>query len=574
MAMTTLDMPPPVNRVRLGSQTVAALELCRGRLLMCAVVFALAFVGVGLRLADLAVLHLGGEPGAARIVAAASPDRADIVDRNGTLLATSLATASLHADASLIGEPDAVVTRLLTVLPELNAERARAQLATDRRFVWLHRHLTPRQQYQVNRLGIPGLGFQHESRRYYPFGHLAAHVVGFTDRDGQGLAGIELSQNVRLRDDAAALRLSLDIRLQSILHEELSAATDEFRAQGGAGLIMDANSGEILAMVSLPDFNPYDAGRMSEEMRFNRNTLGVYEMGSTFKIFTTAMALDSGVATLQSGYDATHPIRVGRFTITDYHAEARWLSVPEIVRYSSNIGAVHMAMAVGTDRQQQYLRALGLLDRSPVELTEIGAPLIPDQWREINTMTISFGHGLSVSPVQLVSGVAAVVNGGVLYPATIVAREPDAAMDGRRAISSRTSDQMRRLLRMVVEEGTGRQADAAGYLVGGKTGTAEKSQGRGGYARNSLLSSFVAAFPMTNPDYVILAMLDEPQGNARTHGYATGGWVAAPVVRRVVERMAPMLGLPPVDHDDPEIREAMWLPLPPAESRVASFSMQ
>ena len=572
MAVTTVDVPPrAAHRVRLGNETTAALELGRSRLLMCAVIFALAFAGVSARLIDLALPDVGDGAGTWLGTVTAAPARADIVDRNGVLLATSLTTASLYADASLIDDPDAIIAQLRGVLPSLDPERARDQLATERRFVWLHRHLTPREHYRVNRLGIPGLGFQDERRRYYPYGHLTAHVVGFTDRDGQGLAGIERSQNNRLDSSADPVRLSLDVRVQAIVHQALINAIDEFQAIGGAGLVMDANTGEILAMVSLPDFNPYEAGEAPEEMRFNRTTLGVYEMGSTFKIFTTAMALDSGVTTLRSGYDATDPIRVGRFTINDFHAQARWLTVPEIVRYSSNIGAVHMAMAVGTERQQEYLRALGMLDRSPVELAEVGFPLVPERWREINTMTISFGHGLSVSPVQLISGITAMANGGTLYPATILAYEPGTVPAGRRVISAQTSEQIRRLLRMVVAEGTGRQADAAGYLVGGKTGTAEKTEGRG-YARNARLSSFVAAFPMTDPAYIVLAMLDEPQGNASTHGHATGGWVAAPVVGQVVERMAPMLGLPPIDHDAAEIREAMWLPPSPVEGRLASYS--
>jgi cell division protein FtsI (penicillin-binding protein 3) len=572
--MTALELiPPPARRVRVDDRRAEALEQGRGRLLMCAVVFALAFAGVAVRLADLAVLHLGGEPGSARAVAVAAPERADIVDRNGALLATSLTAASLYADAALVEDPDAVVARLRAVLPELDAGLARTRLATGRRFVWLHRHLTPEEQYAVNRLGIPGLGFQEETRRVYPFGHLAAHVVGYTDLDGSGLAGIELSRDDRLLNDAEPVRLSLDVRLQAILHEELASAIDEFRAAGGAGLIMDARTGEVLAMVSLPDFNPYRAGEMPEETLFNRTTLGVYEMGSTFKIFTAAMALDSGVTSLRGGFDATDPIRVAGHRIADYHAEARWLTVPEIVRYSSNIGAAHMAMAVGRERQQDYLRRFGLMRPSPVELPEVATPLVPGTWGESTIMTVSYGHGMAVSPIQLASGVAAAVNGGVLHPATVLARPADAPAAGRRAVSEATSERVRRLLRMVVEEGTGRQADAEGYLVGGKTGTAEKATD-GAYASNALLSSFVAAFPMTRPDYVILAMLDEPHGNESTHGFATGGWVAAPAVRRVVERMAPMLGIAPIDHDDPAVREAMALPLPPAESRVAAFSTQ
>jgi len=573
MSVTTYDrLPAASRRIRMPGRAGRALEVGRVRLLMTALMFALGFVAVAGRLVSVTLLQDEEGPSPARTAAVASDaSRAEIVDRNGVLLATSLPTPSLYADASRVPDAEAAIEQLSAILPDFNAARARLLLATDRRFVWLHRHLTPRQQDRINRLGIPGLAFQTEDRRFHPLGNLAAHVVGFTDVDGRGLAGIERSFDETL-NAGEPVRLSLDIRVQEVMRAELQAAIEEFSAIGGAGLIMNANTGEILAMVSLPDFHPYAAGSVPEETRFNRTTLGVYEMGSTFKIFTTAMALDTGIANVRTPFDATRPIRVGRFAISDYHAQARWLSVAEVFRYSSNIGAVQMALAVGTPRQQDYLRRLGLLDPAPVELPEVGTPLVPSPWREINTMTISFGHGLSVSPVQLVTAVGAVVNGGVLHRPTLL--HSDEAPAGERVLSPQTSDTMRRLLRLVVAEGTGRNADAAGYLVGGKTGTAEKTQGRG-YNRRALLSSFVAAFPMHRPEYVVLAMLDEPQGTAQTYGYATGGWVAAPVIRRVVERIGPMLGVAPVDAGAEEIREAMRLDLgQDADTRTASFTRQ
>jgi cell division protein FtsI (penicillin-binding protein 3) len=293
-------------------------------------------------------------------------------------------------------------------------------------------------------------------------------------------------------------------------------------------------------------------------------------MGSTFKIFNTAMALDAGTATMRSGYDATSPIRVARFTINDYHAKRRWLSVPEIFKYSSNIGSVKMAMDVGTEGQRAFMAKLGMLRETAIELPEKGRPMVPSPWRPINTMTIAFGHGLSVSPAHVVAGVAAMVNGGIRRPVTLLAS--DVPSPGERIISERTSHEMRRLMRLVVEDGTGSKADATGYIVGGKTGTAEKAGGRGGYKRKSLMSSFVAAFPMHDPRYVVLVMVDEPKGQKETYGYATGGWVAAPAISRIIARSAPLLGVAPVDPESPEIRRDLVIEVPvEGGKRLASF---
>lgn len=539
--------------VRIEGMGKRALETGRNRLVVTGTVFALAFLGVGGRLVGLTV-DGGAEidrlaakvPERAAVTAprAAGIQRADIVDRNGVLLATSLPTARLYADPSDVLDPQSAADRLATVLPQLDRDELVAKMAGPGRFVWLSRSLTPRQQYEVNRLGIPGIGFRRGERRVYPQGRLASHVLGLTDIDGVGIAGAERQFEPLLRDAGQPLRLSLDLRVQAAATEELAAAVTEFEALGGAAVVMDVRTSELLAMVSLPDFDPNVPTGTTGVAGFNRATKGVYEMGSTFKLFTTAMALDSGVVDLGARYDATKPLRVARFTINDYHAENRWLTVPEILVHSSNIGSARMALDVGTDVQQRYLSALGLLDTPTVELPEVARPLTPATWRDINTMTIGFGHGIAVSPLQMVSAVASLVNGGVLRPATIVRRDPGDVPEGDRVIDARVSEQMRALMRLVVAEGTGSQADVPGYLVGGKTGTAEK-QGAGGYMRRALISSFVGTFPVSDPRYVVLALVDEPHGNKRTFGYATGGWTAAPVVGRLIARMAPMVGLPP-----------------------------
>ncbi len=538
--------PDRVARIFVDGSTAQVLETGRTRLLVAGMVFALAFLVIAWRLVDIAAFSVGVEPrlAATPIAPAVETGRADIVDRNGVVLATSLPTASLYANPRQVRDPAGAAARLARTLPELSQTEILAKLSTERSFIWLKRNLTPRQQHRVNRLGIPGLYFEREQRRFYPHGSLTAHSVGFTDVDNKGLAGVERSFDEVLRGRSEPLALSLDLRVQHVLAQELKAAMVEFAAIGATGLVTDATSGEVLAMVSLPEFDPDRPGAAVAESRFNRASLGLYEMGSVFKIFTTAMALEEGVVTLEGGYDASRPIRVARFTITDFHAKNRWLSVPEIFMYSSNIGAARMALDAGTAAQQAFLGRLGLTRPASIELAEVGRPLVPSPWREINTMTIAYGHGLAVSPVHMTSAVAAVVNGGEFLPATLIKRGAGERPAGRRIMSRDTSLKMRRLMRLVVRRGTGRQADAQGYMVGGKTGTADKLIG-GRYARDTRIASFVGAFPMNEPRYVVFAMIDEPKGNERTHGYATGGWVAAPVVRRVVERIGPILGVEP-----------------------------
>ncbi|MSP48908.1 MAG: penicillin-binding protein 2 [Alphaproteobacteria bacterium] len=569
--------PPPSRAVRLEGAAKQVLESSRGRLTLTAGVFAIAFAVVGMRLVDLATSKPAMEAREfelprANDSAGYAADRADIVDRSGALVATSVPTASLYADPRDILDPHEAATKLATILPEIKSADLAARLSVEgRSFVWIRRNLTPRQQYEINRLGIPGFYFQREDKRIYPHGSLMAHAVGFADVDGKGLGGVEQAVESKIKGGREPIQLSIDIRLQHIVRQELQTAIGEFNAIGGSSLIMDARTGEILSMVSLPDFDPNAPGAAPADNRFNRNTLGVYEMGSTFKTFTIAMALDAGTATMRSSFDAREPIRISRFAINDDHAQKRWLTVPEVYKHSSNIGAAKIALEVGAEGQKSFMRKMGMLDPVQLELPELGKPRYPRDWRPINVITIAFGHGLSVTPIHLASGVATVVNGGVLHPPTLLKRKEGEPAPGRQVLKASTSDGMRRLMRLVVEEGTGKKADAAGYWIGGKTGTAEKVS-RGGYKKSARLSSFIAAFPIYDPRYVVIVMVDEPKGTKKSFGFATGGWVAAPVVRRIVQRMGPLVGLPPTE-ETPEIRRLLMVDSQPQtkeEKRVAA----
>jgi len=544
--------------VRLDGAAKKALETGRNRLLIGLVLFGLAFFAIIGRLADVSLIQDVSEPRLAdQAPVPPVAERADIVDRNGVVLATSLATFSLFANPTQVQDADEAAKELAGVLPDLSVSELKAKLATDKTFVWLQRNLTPRQQFDVTRLGIPGLYFQAEEKRVYPLGSLVSHVVGFTDLDNKGIAGIEDSFDDVLAGGRHPVQLSLDVRIQQILREELTRGIADFNGIGGAGIVLNARTSEILAMVSLPDFDPNQIGAASPEQRFNRATLGIYEMGSTFKVFNTAMALDSGRIRLSDRFDV-HPISIGRYTIHDFEPMNHPLSVPEIFMLSSNIGAARMAMEMGTDSQRSFLAKVGMLRPVNVELPELGRPLYPADWKPINTMTIAFGHGIAVSPLHVVSGVAAMVNGGVMRPATLIKRNPDEVSDGQRVISAETSNLMRELFRLVVQAGTGKAAEAPGYLVGGKTGTAEKTLAKG-YSTNARLASFVGAFPISDPRYIVLVMVDEPKPNAHSYGFATGGWVAAPVVSRVVQRMAPLLGMAPMPNDSPEATKSELL---------------
>lgn len=529
-----------------------ALQTGRHRLVVAGGLAVLLLVMVGARLVELGVNAAGLEP---TVATAPTPttvgSRADIVDRHGELLATNIATHSLFADPRKVIDPAETAFRLTRVLPDLDEAELVRRMSSDRGFVWLARHLTPQQRAQIFALGLPGLDFRREERRFYPHGPLTAHVVGFTNIDGTGLAGIERQFDQELRQGGAPLRLSVDLRVQHQVRAELARAMAQYQAMGAMAIVLDTDTAEVVAMVSLPDYDPNFPADAHEDARFNRATQGIYEMGSTFKVLTTAMALEAGTVGITGGYDASRPLRVGGYNIQDYHAKNRWLSVPEILLHSSNIGAAKMALAVGIQGHKDFLDRLGLLRTTSLELPERTPPEIPDPWREISTVTISYGHGLAVAPVQLVNAIATVVNGGIHRPETLL-RRTDPESVGLPVVSAKVSEQLRVLLRAVVTDGTGRRADAPGYLVGGKTGTAEKP-GRGGYREKALLSSFVGVFPMNDPRYVVLVTLDEPQGTEETHGYATGGWVAAPSVGAIIRRTAPLLGVAATNENAPEV---------------------
>lgn len=552
-----------IRRVQADSTGKRIIEQGRLRLLCVLAFFTLSFIAIGIRLVEVSVvtpllernsgstsmLVAGAETEVQKspVLPGTGASRGDIVDRNGMLLATSLQTASLYANPKEIRQPAETAKKLASVL-DLPLKSVQRSLVKDTGFVWIKRNLTPREQDNVLHLGIPGLYFENEERRVYPQGRLLSHVLGYVGVDAQGLAGIEQYFNQRLRDpqkNAEPLELSIDMRVQHIVHEELEAGVKEFSALGATGLVYDISSGELLAMANLPDFDPHHPTQTRDEARFNRASLGSYEMGSTFKTFTVAMALDYGIVGMRDGYDASHPIKVSRYTISDSHPKNRWLSVPEIFAYSSNIGTVKMIMDVGTSRQKAFLQKLGLFSPVEVELPELSRPSYPSAWRDIHTMTIAYGHGMSVSPLHLVRGIASLIGDGTLARLTLLKNGNAGRAQGPVIVKNSTVTQLRRLLRLVVEEGTGSKADVPGYRVGGKTGTAEKVKA-GGYKMNSKMALFVSAFPIDSPRFLVLVMLDEPQPTKATFGYATGGWTAAPVAGKIISRLAPLYGVRPV----------------------------
>ena len=568
------------QRIRLDGVRKQALEQGQTRLLVIGVMCCLAFVVLGVRLVNLTHYGKGASPKWQAWEASKSKTnvvaRGEVHDRAGNILAITLPTKSLFLDPKEVRQAMTgaeAADRLLTVLPNLKRKTIIKKVKGSGRFSWVSRNLTPDQVWEVNRLGLPGFKFRNEERRVYPYGSTFSHVVGTTEINGRGISGAEREFENILGDEGNDIDLSIDLRVQAILYEELGKAQYTFQAKGSSGVVLDVNTGEILAMASLPDYDPNQPQQSQGMPGFNRATLGVYEMGSTFKLFTTAMALDSGTVNITDGYDATDPIKVARFTISDFHGKERWLSVPEILTYSSNIGTAKMALDLGAKQQKEYLDRFGLLKASEVELPEVGKPLFPKRWSEISTMTIAYGHGIAVSPLQVAAGVASLINGGIMHQPTIMKVTEQSIPRGRRVLKEETSTAMRALMRKVVRDGTGASADIKGYLVGGKTGTAEKQSG-GGYDKKSLISSFVGVFPMTNPRFVVLVVLDEPKGTKETYGYATGGWVASPAVGRVIKRLGPLFGIavdPSTVEDENKPDHPMYLPKGKKPGRTATL---
>jgi cell division protein FtsI (penicillin-binding protein 3) len=493
----------------------------KSRFLLAVGLFCSVYAVIGGR---LAMIGIAGDPtGAYQAGAQRGPiTRPDLLDRNGEVLATDIKMASLFAEPKRIVDVDEATEALLSVLPDLDPKSLHAKLSSEQGFAWLRRELTPRQQQQVFALGLPGIGFRTEKRRFYPGGNTAAHVLGLTNIDNQGISGMEkYVDDSGFRDLQASgfagngklepVKLALDLRVQHVLRDELTTAMKKYRAIAAGGLVMDVETGEIVAMGSVPDYDPNNPVDAQKKENLNRISAGVFEMGSTFKIFTTGMALDSGKVNINSSIDTT-PFRVSGHTIKEFHNKGSSLTVPEIFKYSSNVGSAREADMVGIEGHQAFLTRLGLLSRIKTELPEVATPTQPKVWKKINSMTIAFGHGVSTTPLNT-------------------------------AVEDRTSKDMRTIFRINGEEGSGRNANIPGYHVGGKTGTAEKVE-HGKYNHNKVFNAFVGAFPIEKPRYLVLAIIDEPKTEPGKPN-AQAGWNAAPMVGEIVRRSATFLGVKP-----------------------------
>jgi cell division protein FtsI (penicillin-binding protein 3) len=530
----------------------------QNRIRLLGLVYILFFAVIGLQLVRLTVLE--PEEGEARRMArqAERIARPDIVDRNGVVLATDVSVASLFADPRKISDHEEALELIATTLPDVDvADLKRKFSQPGKAFVWIKRQVSPEERDAVYNLGIPGVAYVNERKRVYPQGRLAAHTVGYVDVDTKGIAGIE-----KYLDNAGAIytaslaepgvplsapaQLAMDVRVQHALVDELQKAITKFKAVAGGGIVLDIETGEILALASLPDFNPNAENKSFSKDQQNRMLSGVYEMGSVVKAVTFAMAFDYGAINMNSKYDARFPLVIGSARINDFHAQRRVLSVPEIFTNSSNIGTAKMALDVGIAGHQEFLGRVGLLERLVTEVPETAKPLLPKRWGKLVSATAAFGHGFAVQPLQGLSVVAGILNDGNMVQPTFMRRSKDEAdVLAKRIVKSQVSKNLRELFRLNALEGSAGKADVPGFRVGGKTGTAEKVV-RGRYSKDHRLASFIGAFPMEEPRYAILIMLDEPKPLPETYGFATSGWNAVPTAGNVIARIAPMLGVSPL----------------------------
>jgi cell division protein FtsI (penicillin-binding protein 3) len=543
-------------RTLLYGRNVDRTAKARARVGFVMLAFAAIYVVIAGRLVMFAIgadAHGAHQAAARDAVATARPD---IIDRNGEILATDVKAPSLFGEPRRLIDKDEAIELLTATLPDLDTAEVRDRLSSKKGFVWLKREISPQQQQEIHRLGLPGVGFLRENKRVYPTGNEVAHLIGLVNIDNQGIAGMEKwLDNNGLSDLHRAgfatdrlqrpIELSVDLRVEHALRDELLKAKDKFHAKAASGLVTNVRTGEVVAMVSLPDFDPNNPKEAHDPDRINRLTTGVYEMGSTFKAFTLAMALDTGKYDLNSMWDARGPLHYGKFAIHDDEPKGRYLSMKEVFTFSSNVGAARIALSQGVDAHKAFLRKMGQLERLRTELPESAAPIVPRHWGDLNTITIAFGHGMAVAPLQAVMGVSALVNGGYLIPPTFLKRSEEEAMAvAKRVIKPETSEKMRFLMRLNAEIGTARKADVAGYYIGGKTGTAEKVV-NGRYAKKRVLTAFTAVIPADKPRYQLLIMLDEPQALKETYGFITSGWNAVPTAGNVISRIAPLLGIEP-----------------------------
>jgi len=530
----------------------------------------LMFAGItAVILFRLAFVWAFSDPGAneGRLAGLAEP-RANLVDRNGVVLAGTIDAWKIGVHPQkVIGDRGLIAVRLAQLMPERSEQQYRDILFSKRKFFYLKHEAMPELVNAVNDIGEPGIVFERESRRYYPQGSLAAHVVGWIDRDGNAASGMELALDKQLREQAAQnkpVALSIDSRVQGAMENALAIQVTKHSAVGAAGIVLDVHTGEVLAMASLPQFNPNAPGLapaavdpLHPDARFNRAISSVYELGSTFKMITVANAIQQGVVKdIAHRYDATAPLHVGKYTIHDDHPQRRWLTAPEILMHSSNIGTARIADELGQQRVAAFFRQLGLDRPADLELGARGKPLWPGYWARTTVMTTAYGHGIAVSQLHLANAYAALINGGILRPATLLKRDPDHVPQGTRVISPQTSARMRQFMRLVVTMGTGRSANVPGFRIGGKTGTSEKNI-NGRYIHNSLVTTFAAAFPMDAPRYVVIVTMDEPKGIPETFGLRTAAWTALPAVKNVIARVGPLLGVIPDNQRDVDVSDLM-----------------
>jgi cell division protein FtsI (penicillin-binding protein 3) len=533
----------------------------RNRLRLIAVGFTFCFLAIAGQLTYLTLIQGHGND---RIASDESDRlaRPEIVDRNGIVLATDVKVSSLFADPRKILDVDEAVELLTATVPDIDAKSLRQKLSQpNRAFIWIKRGIGPKEREAIHALGIPGIGFRTETRRVYPMGRLASHILGYVDLDSKGIAGIEKYLDDRGQMYTASLAgpekntampatLSIDIRVQHALADEVAKAIETFRAKAGGAIVLDIYTGEVIGLVSLPDFNPNQEQKAFTVDQMNKMTSGVFELGSVIKAVTFAMCLDYGTTSMDRRYDARAPLVIGRARIDDFHATRRILSVPEVFTNSSNIGTAKMALELGMERHQEFLRRVGLFERLVTELPENAKPILPPRWGRLVTATAAFGHGFAVQPLQGAQVVASLLNGGNRIPITFLRRdEAEAETLATRIVKPETSEKLRYLFRLNVTDGSASKANAPGYRVGGKTGTAEKVV-NGRYDNNKRLASFIGAFPMDKPKYLLLVMLDEPQATTGTYGFATAGWNAVPTAGKIIARIAPLLGIKPILTDE------------------------
>ena len=543
------------GQVRFDGSGLSATGQARSRISLALLLVAGVYLLIAGRLAYFGFLEPGDTAGLIQADASIAAHRPDLADRHGVTLATDINTASLFAEPHRIVDIDEAIEQLATVLPDFDFEGAHKRLSSKAGFVWLKRELIPAQQSRILALGIPGIGFRRETRRFYPKGEITSHIVGHVNIDNAGIAGIEKyvddnglrelrNAGLTTMPTLEPVKLSIDLRVQYFLRDELEKGMDRYKAIAAGGVVLNANTGEVLALVSLPDYDPNHPVDALKKDRLNRMSAGLFEMGSTFKMFTTAMALDSGKVSLADKFDASRPLRIAGFTINDFHGKKRVLSVPEVFIYSSNIGAAKMADVVGVEGHREFLHRVGLLDKIDFELPEVAVPVEPAEWKKINSVTISYGHGVTTTPLQTAVAAAALLNGGRLIAPTLFPRSAEKAKAiAKQVISRQTSDAMRYLMQMNVDSGSGKNAAVEGYNVGGKTGTAEKVVGKR-YSADKRFNAFLAAFPIDNPQYVVLVVIDEPKPEEGKSG-ATAGSNAAPMVSNIIRRSAAVLGVSP-----------------------------